>query len=119
MPFIVNVVTIAAFTNFPVVGGYSASKSALFSASQGIRIELAAKGIAVHTVNPGPIDTELAKEFPMEKAGVKETALNILTGIENEEPDIFPDTAGRQMFDVWRNDYRELESIVLKMHTAA
>ena len=116
---IVNIVTIAAFTNFPIVGGYSASKSAEFSLSQGIRIELASKGIDVHTVNPGPIDTELATEFPMEKASVTETAENILTGIERGEPDIFPDDAGRQMFDVWHKDYRQLEQMVSEMHNAA
>ena len=116
---IVNLVTIAAFANFPILGGYSASKAALFSLSQGIRVELAAKGISVHTVNPGPIDTDLAKDFPMEKASAADTAENILDGLANNEADIFPDAAGRQMFDVWNNDYRDLENMVLEMHQAA
>ncbi len=116
---IVNVVTIAAFANFPMVGGYSASKSALFSLSQGIRIELASKAIAVHTVNPGPIDTELASEFPTDKADADQTAENIIVGLENDEADIFPDEMGRQMFDVWKSDYRALERMVYDMHHAA
>jgi len=116
---IVNIVTIAAFTNFPMLGGYSASKAALYSLSQGIRIELASKGITVHTVNPGPIDTDLARDFPADKASPEETAENILNGIESNEPDIFPDAFGRQLFDVWRNDYQDLEKIVLDMHKAA
>ena len=116
---IVNVVTIGAFVNFPMLGGYSASKAALYSLSQGIRIELASKGISVHTVNPGPIDTELAEDFPADKASPAETAENILDGIESNEPDIFPDAFGRQMFDVWHNDYRDLEKMVLEMHEAA
>lgn len=116
---IVNVVTIAAFANFPIVGGYSASKSALFSLSQGIRTELASKAIAVHTVNPGPIDTDLAREFPTDKADTDQTAENILAGLENDEADIFPDEMGRQMFDVWKADYRGLERMVYDMHHAA
>jgi NAD(P)-dependent dehydrogenase (short-subunit alcohol dehydrogenase family) len=116
---IVNIVTIAAFANFPMVGGYSASKSALFSLSQGIRIELTSKGIAVHTVNPGPIDTELASDFPTDKADPGQTAENIIEGLENNEADIFPDEMGRQMFDVWKSDYRELERVVYDMHHAA
>jgi short-subunit dehydrogenase len=116
---IVNVASIAAFVNFPIIGGYSASKAALFSLSQGIRIELATRGIAVHTVNPGPIDTELAREFEADKASPKETAENIIRGLENDEADIFPDVGGQQMFDVWRNDYRDLEAMVLQMHNAA
>ncbi len=116
---IVNVASIAAFTNFPVIGGYSASKAALFSLSQGIRIELEAKGIAVHTVNPGPIDTELAKEFPTDKADTDETAVSILNKLEDGEADIFPDEQGRQMIDLWKNDYRDLEQMVLEMYKAA
>jgi NAD(P)-dependent dehydrogenase (short-subunit alcohol dehydrogenase family) len=116
---IVNIVTIAAFANFPIIGGYSASKAALFSLSQGIRIELATRGIAVHTVNPGPIDTELAKEFPIDKADTNVTADNILNALEDGEADIFPDEAGRQMFATWKHDYRDLEAMVSEMHHAA
>lgn len=115
---IVNVVTIAAFVNFPMVGGYSASKSALFSLSQGIRIELTTRGIAVHTVNPGPIDTELAAEFPAEKASPESTAENILAALENGEIDIFPDVGSQEMITVWKKDYRELEQMVNQMHNA-
>lgn len=116
---IVNLVTIAAFANFPILGGYSASKSALFSLSQGIRIELAPRNISVHTVNPGPIDTDLASEFPTDKADTDQTAENIIAGLENDEADIFPDETGRQMFDVWKSDYRGLERMVYEMHHAA
>jgi NAD(P)-dependent dehydrogenase (short-subunit alcohol dehydrogenase family) len=113
---IVNIVTIAAFVNFPVIGGYSASKSALFSLSQGIRIELFGKGITVHTVNPGPIDTELAAEFPMEKASTESTVESMLTALENDEADIFPDVVSQEMFGVWKKDYRQLEQMVTDMH---
>lgn len=116
---IVNLVTIGAFSNFPVLGGYCASKSALFSMSQGIRTELAPKGIAVHTVNPGPIDTDMAREFPTEKADTDQTAENIVIGLENDQADIFPDAMGQQMFDVWKSDYRALERMVSDMHHAA
>ncbi len=115
---IVNVVTIAAFVNFPMVGGYSASKSALFSLSQGIRIELATRGIAVHTVNPGPIDTDLAADFPAEKASPESTAENILAALENGEIDIFPDVGSQEMITVWKKDYRELEQMVNQMYNA-
>lgn len=82
-------------------------------------IGLASKGIAVHTVNPGPIDTELAKEFPIDKANTVDTADNIITALENDEADIFPDEVGRQMFATWQNDYRDLEAMVSEMHHAA
>lgn len=116
---IVNVVTIAAFVNFPILGGYSASKSALWSASQGLRIELAPKGISVQTVNPGPIDTDMAKDLPMDKTSAEETAANILKGIEAGDADIFPDGASAGMFEAWSSDYRQLEKMVYDMTHAA
>ena len=116
---IVNLVTIAAFANFPFLGGYSASKAALFLLSQGIRIELAPRGIAVHTVNPGPIDTDLAADLAMDKAEVQATAEQILRGLERGDADIFPDPTSQQMFEVWQGDYRALERMVQDMLSAA
>jgi len=113
---IVNMVTIGAFVNFPILGGYCASKSALFSMSQGMRIELSPKNISVHTVNPGPIDTDMAADFDAEKASPELTAENIILGLEAGETDIFPDDGGKGMFDLWNNNYRDLESAVYEMH---
>jgi len=113
---IVNMVTIGAFVNFPMLGGYCASKSALFSLSQGIRIELAPKNISVHTVNPGPIDTDMAKEFEMDKISPEVAAENTLLALEASEADIFPDQTGKGMFDLWNNNYRDLEKAVYEMH---
>lgn len=116
---LVNVVTIAAFVNFPGLGGYSPSKAALFSLTQGLRIELAERGISVHTVNPGPIDTDMAKDLEMDKASPEETARRIIAGIENGDADIFPDDGSEQMFGLWRGNYRDLEKAVYDMHHAA
>ncbi len=116
---LVNVVTIAAFVNFPGLGGYSPSKAALFSLTQGLRIELAERGISVHTVNPGPIDTDMAKDLEMDKASPEETARRIIAGIEKGDADIFPDDGSEQMFGLWRGNYRDLEKAVYDMHHAA
>lgn len=112
---IVNIVTIGAFGSFPIVGGYCASKAALFSMSQATRIELAPKGISVHTVNPGPIDTRMAEEFNSEKTSPEVTAQNIVAGLKADEGDIFPDPGSQYMFEVWKNDYRELEKMIGQM----
>ena len=112
---IVNVVSIAAFVNIPALGGYCASKAALFSLTQGIRIELAPKGIAVHSVNPGPIDTDMAKEFDTEKTSPEDTAKGILDGLEADIADISPDPGGEYMFNVWKEDYRDLEKMAAEM----
>lgn len=116
---IVNVVTIAAFVSFPGLGGYSASKAALYSLSQGLRIDLAPRGISVHTVNPGPIDTDMAKDLDMAKTTPETAAQNIVRGLLNGDADIFPDPAAVDMFGVWQGNYRDLEAAVSAMHHQA
>ena len=63
--------------------------------------ELAPKGITVQTVNPGPIDTDMARDIDMDKTSPEETAANIIAGIEAGNADIFPDGASTGMFNAW------------------
>lgn len=113
---IVNVITIAAFVNFPAMGGYCASKSAAYSMTQAIRIELKPKGIMVHAVNPGPIDTQMADGFEADKTQAGDVASEILKGLESGLPDIFPDQNGRYLFDIFKKDHLELEQLVSEIH---
>jgi NAD(P)-dependent dehydrogenase (short-subunit alcohol dehydrogenase family) len=52
---VVNLVSVAGTV---AVGPYSASKHAQLAFSRSIAVELASRGIAVHTVNPGFVETE-------------------------------------------------------------
>ena len=88
---IVNILSVASLVNFPVLGSYSASKAALFSLTQGVRAELAGQGTTVIGVFPGPIDTDLAKDFDMEKGSPEEIAQGTLDAIENGREDVFID----------------------------
>lgn len=112
---IINVASITSFVNFPLMGGYSASKAALFSLTQGARIELAGKHIRVHNVIPGPIDTDMAKDFNGDKTSPIDTAKAILNGLESDEADSFPDPGGQSMFAIWKKNYRDLEFMVADM----
>lgn len=112
---IVNNISIAAFANFPALGGYCASKAAAYSLTQGIRIELAPKSITVHGIYPGPIDTDMAKDFPMEKTSPQDCANGILDGLEKDEINIFPDAIAKQLHEIWQKDYLELESAINDM----
>lgn len=88
---IVNLASIASYVNFPAIGSYSASKAAVHSLTQSIRAELAAQGTEVFGVYPGPVDTAMAEEFPMEKTAPNTVAQAILAGIWAGEHDIYPD----------------------------
>jgi short-subunit dehydrogenase len=55
---IVNIVSVAGTVAFPPSGPYSASKHAQLAFSRAITAELRPRGIRVHTVNPGFVETE-------------------------------------------------------------
>lgn len=113
---IVNICSIASYVNFPFIAGYSVSKAALYSASQAARIELSAKDIPVHIVNPGAIDTEMNKGSTMQMTSPEEVALSILSAVENEIQDIVPDKIGKGMYEIWQRSSSELEELSRKMY---
>lgn len=106
---IANVISIVGLSSMAGIGGYSASKAALFSATQAMRAELKPKNISVHGIFPGPIDTDMAKDFPMDKASPASTAENILVGIACGKEDIFPDPMSANLSEVWAKDPKALE----------
>ena len=94
---IVNLSSIAAHVNFPVLGSYSASKAAVHSMTQGVRAELAAQGTLVVGVYPGPVDTDMAARFPMDKTSPNAVVQSVLKGIEAGEEDIYPDPMSAEL----------------------
>ena len=55
---VVNVVSVAGTVAFPPSGPYSASKHAQLAFSRATSAALRGRGISVHTVNPGFVETE-------------------------------------------------------------
>ena len=112
---IANVISIVGLASVFTAGGYSASKAALFSATQAIRAELKAKNISVHAIFPGPIDTDMAHNLDMPKTSPKVAAENIVNGIIAGQEDIFPDTMSSQMGELWAKDPKGLERQLASM----
>ena len=54
---VVNVVSVAGTFAHGASGPYTAAKHAQLAFSRSIRAELAGRGVRVHTVNPGPVET--------------------------------------------------------------
>lgn len=90
---IVNVGSAAGLTNVPLQPTYSASKAAQHSLTQAYRVLLAARGVTVHGVYPGPVDTDMTEQLPPQfaKAPPEVVAEKVLDGVEAGEEDIFPD----------------------------
>jgi NAD(P)-dependent dehydrogenase (short-subunit alcohol dehydrogenase family) len=99
---IVNVLSVAALAALPVIPAYSISKAAAFSLSQSLRALLAGRGVRVHTVLPGPVDTDMSRGFAVPKASPESVARAILDGVEKGEEDIFPDLMSQSLAESWR-----------------
>jgi NAD(P)-dependent dehydrogenase (short-subunit alcohol dehydrogenase family) len=106
---IANVLSVVSLASRPVIGGYGASKAAMFSATQGLRAELRPKHIDVHAVFPGAIDTDMIRAFPIAKTSAEVVAAAIVAGIERGDEDIAPDAMGREVHDAWAKDPKAFE----------
>jgi NAD(P)-dependent dehydrogenase (short-subunit alcohol dehydrogenase family) len=113
---LVNILSVASLGNFPVLGSYSASKAALHSLTQGIRAELATHGTQVFGVFPGPIETDMAKDFDMEKSSPDLIAKGTLQAIEKGEEDIFIDPMAVQFRQDYFADPKALEAQLSAFH---
>jgi NAD(P)-dependent dehydrogenase (short-subunit alcohol dehydrogenase family) len=100
---IVNVLSLASIAAVPFDSLYSISKAAAFSLSQSLRALLAGRGVSVHTVLPGPIDTDMARNLDIPKASPEVTARAILDGVEKEDEEIFPDPMSESIAEGWRS----------------
>ncbi len=107
---VVNVLSLAAFAAVPVLPAYSVSKAAAFSLSQSLRALSAARGVMVHAVLAGPIDTDMTRDLDIPKASPKSVARAIFAGVEAGEEEIFPDPMSETMATSWRTGAaKELE----------
>jgi NAD(P)-dependent dehydrogenase (short-subunit alcohol dehydrogenase family) len=100
---IVNVLSVAAFASLPVLPAYSISKAAAFSLSQSLRALLAGRGVSVHAVLTGPVDTDMTRGFDIPKSSPESVARAIFDGVEKGEEEIFPDPMSESMAESWPN----------------
>jgi short-subunit dehydrogenase len=99
---IVNVLSDTAFAALPLIPAYSISKAAAFSLSQSLRALLAGRGVRVHAVIAGFVDTDMSRGVDVPKASPESVARNIFDGVERGEEEIFPDPASASMAESWR-----------------
>jgi NAD(P)-dependent dehydrogenase (short-subunit alcohol dehydrogenase family) len=106
---IVNILTLLSLVSIPGVAAYNASKAAGWSLTQSFRADLAKRGIRVHGVFPGLVETEMARLFPSPKTPAIDVAHATLAGIEANEEDIYPEAMSQQVYAAWRQDHKAVE----------
>lgn len=99
---IVNILSVTGLAALPVIPAYSVSKAAAFSLTQSLRALLAGRGVSVHAVLAGPVDTDMSREFDSPKASPQSVAQGIFDGVGRGEEDIFPDSMSASMAQSWR-----------------
>jgi uncharacterized oxidoreductase len=84
---IINIESVVSYAPSAVIGTYSATKAALHSYSQALRIVLqqSQPQIRVFEVFPPFVDTDLTKGFDAEKLSPADVAADVVYGVENEE----------------------------------
>ena len=99
---IVNVLSVSGVAALPFIPSYSVSKAAALGLSQSLRALLAPKGVDVHVVLAGPIDTDMSRDLQVPKASPESVARAIFDGVERGEEEIFPDPLSEPLADSWR-----------------
>lgn len=100
---IVNNVSLQALAPIPLTPAYSISKAAAFNLSLSLRALLAARGVRVHAVLTGPVDTDMLRGLDIPKNSPQSVARGILDGVESGEEEIFPDPDSASLAASWYN----------------
>ncbi|MFD7659168.1 SDR family NAD(P)-dependent oxidoreductase, partial [Actinosynnema sp. NPDC059797] len=124
--------SVNAIAPFPLVASYAISKAAALALTQSLRSILAPRGVSVHAIFSGPVDTDMGAEFEAvftgrasantgtkfdvdRKASPESVAHHIFEGIENGVEDIFPDPASQDLAEGWHHGSTK----ALERHLAA
>src|SRR5262245_63374455 len=99
---IVNNLSLAALAALPMIPAYSISKAAAFNMTQSLRALLANRGVSVHGVLLGPIDTDMNRGLEIPKASPESAAAGIFEGLARGEEEIFPDPVSQSIAEGWR-----------------
>ncbi len=112
---IANLASLASYVNVPVFATYSASKAALHSLTQATRAELANQNTLVIGLYPGPVDTRMTTDLPLDKVSTSQVADALLTGIEQGTEDIYPDAMAANILTDVGKELKNIEKQFAEM----
>lgn len=92
---ILNILSALSWFSFPAIGAYCAAKSAEWSLTNTLRIELAPRNIRVAGLHVGFMDTDMAASVTAPKADPADIAALALDGLEAGSYEIVADDTSR------------------------
>jgi short-subunit dehydrogenase len=108
---VVNISSIIGLAPAPGMTGYSISKAAVHSFSQGLRTELRDSGVEVAAVYPAQIDTDMLKDVKADKAPPSLVAARIVRELAAGAREIYPDDSSAYLAAIYSSEPRRLEDI--------
>ena len=94
---IVNVLSAVSWFCLPQLGTYSASKSAAWALTNGLRNELRAQRTQVLGMHMGFVDTDMVRDFDTAKSSPDEVVRRTLDALEAGADEVLADEAARQI----------------------
>jgi NAD(P)-dependent dehydrogenase (short-subunit alcohol dehydrogenase family) len=94
---ILNVLSALSWISFPGVGAYCAGKSAEWSLTNALRVELAERNIRVAGLHVGYMDTDMTASVTAPKSDPADIAQIAIDGIEADLYEIVADETSRQV----------------------
>ena len=94
---ILNVLSALSWISFPTAGAYCAAKSAEWSLTNALRVELAPKAIVVSALHVGYMDTDMARNVTAHKSDPGVVAALTLDAVAAGEYEILADEVSRQV----------------------
>jgi len=94
---IVNILSVASWTNSGMMGPYAMSKAAAWSLTNGLRNDLAAQGTLVLGAHMGFMDTAMTAGFDVSKVSPQDVAGQILDGVQAGATEVLADEITRKV----------------------
>jgi NAD(P)-dependent dehydrogenase (short-subunit alcohol dehydrogenase family) len=93
---ILNVLSGLSWVSFPDAGAYCAAKSAEWSLTNALRLQLAGQGIRVTALHVGSMDTDMIRTVDAPKSDPADLARIAVDGLADDAYEIVADDASRQ-----------------------
>ncbi len=94
---VLNILSALSWVSFPDAGAYCAAKSAEWSLTNALRLQLAPEGIRVSGLHVGYMDTDMVATVSAPKSDPAEIARIAVDGLENDVAEILADDISRQV----------------------
>ena len=105
---LVNVLSVLSFISMPQAATYSASKSAAWSLTNALRMELRRQGTLVVAVHAGFIDTDMAAGVTGEKVSPESVANQIVAAVASDAEEVLADATSEMVKATLSNDLTAL-----------